>query len=195
LSFLPALGYGLGKVGKAFKAPGNLGDELADASKTLENIVENADNVVAPNSVTLRSGGDRLLESMGPARLNHADEFASIIDDLRARDVNIRFESNGLRYGPSASSGKVGNIVLDPDASISAIRHEYGHFLDDVAEGLPGARHYYENPWRWVATERRQYLQEIRTAKQLGDSKARAQLIQDYVNERRYILDTYLPKR
>ncbi len=149
----------------------------------------------APSKTAMNSGGDRLLNAMGPARVNHADELASIVDDLRAHNVEIRWEPNRLSYGPSGTPGRVGNINLDPNASISAIRHEYGHFLDDVAEGLPGMGHYMKDPWRWVATERRQYLQEIRTARKLGDAEARRQLIQDYVRERSYILDRYLPQR
>lgn len=81
--------------------------------------------------------------------------------------------------------------MFDPDASISAIRHEYGHFLDDQALGFPGQRFYYENPQFRVGTERSQYLGEIRTARQLGDTGARRMLIQDYLNERQYLIERY----
>jgi hypothetical protein len=87
--------------------------------------------------------------------------------------------------------GRPGNIVFDPDASISSIRHEYGHFLDDQALGFPGQRFYYENPQFRVATERSQYLGELRTARQLGDTDARRTLIQDYRNERQYLIDNF----
>ena len=80
------------------------------------------------------SGGDRLLESMGPGRLSHTEEFKAIIQDLKANGVEIDFSRpNQFAYGPSSKAGVPGNIVLDPNASISAIRHEYGHLLDDKA--------------------------------------------------------------
>lgn len=107
---------------------------------------------------------------MGPGRLSHPDEYNMILNDLKAHKVDISFRKNQFAYGPSPSAGRVGNIVIDPDASISAIRHEYGHFLDDKALGYPGMRAYYENPDLRVATERRQYLGEIRLARSVGES-------------------------
>lgn len=149
---------------------------------------------VVPNrvdDVVLNSGGDRLFDSLGSARVNQADEFNFIIDDLTSNGVEISYRKNALAYGPSASPGTPGTIVLDPDASISAIRHEYGHFLDDKALGFPPSRVYYENPSLRVASERRQYLQEISTAREVGDNSARRALIEDYLEERQYIIDNF----
>jgi hypothetical protein len=139
----------------------------------------------------MRSMSDPLRKTMGPARVNHVDEYNSILADLDKHGVPVTWHTNSLSYGPSAKPGEVGNIVFDPDASISAMRHEYGHFLDDLEEGLPGFTYYFKNTDRWIATERRQYLDEIRTAKRLGDSEAREQLIKNYVEERRQIVDRY----
>ncbi len=139
----------------------------------------------------LNSGGDRLSESMGPAHLNDTDEYNAIIKDLEENGVDISYRKNALAYGPSSSPGKPGSIVLDPDASISAVRHEYGHFVDDKALGFPPVREYYENPRLRIVSERRQYLQEIRTARKIGDNKARRALIQDYLEEKKYIIDNF----
>ena len=136
---------------------------------------------VAPNR-TLNSGGDSLLGSLGPARLNNADELASITADLRRHGVDIDYRPGQYAYGPSR--GGPGNLVIDPDASISAWRHEYGHFLDDLANGQPGIGAYLQNPSLRLATERRQYLREIRTAREIGDQGARGQLILDYLGEK-----------
>lgn len=87
--------------------------------------------------------------------------------------------------------GRPGNIVLSPDLSISAMRHEYGHFLDDKALGFPGMRAYYENPSLRVATERRQYLGEVRLARSVGDNVARRQFIMDYLEERSALVDRF----
>ena len=75
-------------------------------------------------------------ESMGPARINNADEYNPIIKDLEDNGVDISYRENALAYGPSSTPGKPGSIILDPDASISAVRHEYGHFLDDKDLGF-----------------------------------------------------------
>jgi hypothetical protein len=139
----------------------------------------------------MNSGGDRLIETMGPARLNNADEFNSIIDDLNLNNVDIDFRSGQFAYGPAGGSGRAGNIVFDQEASLSAIKHEYGHFLDDQSLGFPGQRFYYENPEFRLATERRQYLQEIKTARELGDGTARRQLTVDYLNEKQYLIENY----
>lgn len=141
--------------------------------------------------VVMNSGGDRLIETMGPARINNAAEFNSMIDNLNAKGVDISFRKGQFAYGPAPSGGRPGNIVFDPDASLSAIKHEYGHFLDDEALGFPGQRYYYENPGARMATERRQYLGEIGTARELGDTAARRQLIQDYLGEKNYLIENY----
>jgi hypothetical protein len=146
------------------------------------------------NKVVMNSGGDRLIGKMGPARTNNTAEFEAIVNDLKAKGVDISYRQGQFAYGPAPSGGRPGNIVFDPDSSLSAIKHEYGHFLDDAALGFPGQRYYYENPGARVATERRQYLGEIRTARELGDPTARRQLIEDYLDEKKYLIDNYYSK-
>jgi hypothetical protein len=146
------------------------------------------------NSTVFNSGGDRLLNTMGSARVNNPAEYNAIIDDLKLNRVDISFREGQFAYGPAPSGGRPGNIVFDPDASLSAIRHEYGHFLDDKALGYPGQRYYYENPSARVSTERSQYLNEIRTSRELNDQAARRQLIEDYLSERQYLIDNYYTK-
>lgn len=146
------------------------------------------------DNTAFNSGGDRLIDSMGPARINSPAEYNLIINDLRSNGVDISLRAGQFAYGPAPSGGRPGNIVFDPDASLSAIRHEYGHFLDDKALGFPGQRYYYENPSARLSTERSQYLGEIRTARELGDQIARRQLIQDYLSEKKYLIDNYYTK-
>ncbi|CAN5458026.1 hypothetical protein BH10PSE19_BH10PSE19_22050 [soil metagenome] len=132
-----------------------------------------------------------MLSSMGPTKLSHPEEYNAVIRDLKANNVEISFRDNQLAYGPASLPGRPGNIVLSPDASISALRHEYGHFLDDKALGFPGMRAYYENPSLRVATERRQYLAEINLAKSIGDMSARRLLVTDYLAERAALVDRF----
>jgi len=140
------------------------------------------------------SEGDQLFGTLGPARLNHRAEYDAILSELRENGVEVTFREGALAYGPAPSAGRVGNMVLDPDASISAIRHEFNHFLDDKALGYPGFAHYAQNPKLWIATERRSYLGEILLARQVGDKTARRKLIEAYVAERRYIIERYYPR-
>jgi hypothetical protein len=187
------LTVGVGAAANAARRSGTaakLLESMQDFGSMASRIVGKVDDVV-PNKVQMNSGGDRLIETMGSARFNNADEFNAIIYDLHLNNVEIDFRSGQFAYGPAGSPGRTGNIIFDQDASLSAIKHEYGHFLDDQALGFPGQRFYYENPELRLATERRQYLQEIRTAREFGDDAARKQLILDYSNEKQYLIDNY----
>jgi hypothetical protein len=128
------------------------------------------------------SGGDRLLGTLGPARLNHADELASTIQRIEGAGGTVDFRAGNLAFSPSR--GAPGRVILDPNASISAVRHEAGHFFDDIGLGSPGMGYYMQNPSvRW-ASERSSYLREIRAARLLGDQNARRMLIQDAAAEK-----------
>jgi uncharacterized Zn-binding protein involved in type VI secretion len=171
-----------------------LGNAVVQVKAGVEFGVSQAQSANAANRINFNSGGDRLIDSMGSARVNNAAEYNAIVNDLKSGGVEVSNRTGQFAYGPASSGGKPGNIVFDPNASISAIRHEYGHYLDDAKLGFPGQRFYYENPSVRVATERRQYLGEIRTAKEIGDPTACRQLIEDYLGERKYLVDNYYTK-
>ena len=146
-------------------------------------------------NIAFNSGGDRLFNALGPARINNRHEYDQIMSDLRRNGVEVSFRTREFAYGPASSSGKPGNMVIDPDASIAALRHEYGHYLDDAALGFPGSRYYLStNPRTRVASERRQYLQEIRLARILRDDTARRELIRDYLSERAALIERFYEK-
>ncbi len=141
-------------------------------------------------NVTFKSGGDRLFESMGPGRISHPEEFKNILSDVKAHGIKVDFSHGEYAYG-AAKGGRGGNFKIDPDASISAVRHEYSHFLDDKALGFPGFGKYIEEPSLRLASERRAYLQEIKLAKIIDDQVARRQLILDYLEEKQYLIDRF----
>jgi len=62
----------------------------------------------------MKSGGDSLLGSLGPAHLNNTDELASIMADLRRHGVAIDYRAGQYAYGPRA--GEAGNLVIDRNA-------------------------------------------------------------------------------
>lgn len=134
----------------------------------------------------LRSGGDRLLRTLGPARINHPEELAATIERIDRAGGTIEWREDALAFSPRY--GEPGTVILDPDASISAVRHEAGHFFDDLALGHPGLGYYLENPIvRWQS-EFSSYIREIRLARRLGDTEAAWMLLQDARAERLLIL-------
>jgi hypothetical protein len=110
---------------------------------------------------------DLLLERLGPAQISNPEEYASIMEVLEAAGVNIDTRPGNLAYSPS--TGRPGRIVLDPETSIGALRHEYKHFLDNQSAGFPGLGYYYRNVTEFAKLEVRGYLEEIMTARQTGN--------------------------
>jgi|GEM_PF-2044187 len=147
-----------------------------------------------PTGVTFRSGADPFFETLGHARISHPEEYRAIMADLERYGVkiDINFDSQSMAFGPNPGGGPLGHQIKMPyDFSISALRHEYGHFLDHKALGYPTFGEYFAKPELWLASERRQYLAEIRFARELGDENARRILIQNYLDEKTYIINRY----
>ena len=184
---LDILGTAAMKTVGGLAGGGVLAAKLGLFGSRSRNWAEDAENI-------FKSGGDRLVKTLGPARISHPEEYAEIFEDLKLNYVDISFRKNQFAYGPSPMPGRPGNIVIDPDASISALRHEYGHFRDDKMLDFPGMRAYYENPSLRLATERRQYLSEIKLARTSNDYIARKELILDYLEEKTALIDRFYEK-
>lgn len=147
-------------------------------------------NVVRSNKRTeiFHAEGDHLFDTLGPAIINNKKEYNYIISELARNNVEVKFRSGQFGYGPSIKGGKPGQMIIDPYASIAALKHEFGHYLDDAELGFPSMGFYMEHPELRVTSERRQYLMEIRMAKELGDNTARRALVESYLRERNYII-------
>lgn len=113
--------------------------------------------------------GDALREPLGPARLSHPEEYNAILEHAKSIGAEVEFRPGTLAY--DMQFGKPGRLILDPDASIGALRHEYTHMLDDLAEGYPGLRIIADSEKFWEF-EFRGYLQEINLARKIKDSDA-----------------------
>lgn len=134
------------------------------------------------------SGADVMRTRLGPAYDSAPLQYAAIREVLEKEGVTLRFSKGEYAYG--AATGRPGNLVIDPDASISAWRHEYYHFLFDQKLGYPGFAFYGRNPHiRW-ASERGAYLIEIHMARQHGDDALRRALVRMAWEERRKIFGT-----
>jgi len=89
----------------------------------------------------------------------------------------VEFRAGTLAFSPTR--GAPGKVILDPNASISAVRHEAGHFFDDIGLGSPGMGYYMQNPSvRW-ASEYSSYMREIRAARLIGERDAARALLWD----------------
>ena len=116
-----------------------------------------------------RSESDLLQSRLGPARLSHPEEYAQIMNELKTAGVEIDWRAGNLAYSPT--KGGAGRIVLDPDASIGALRHEFQPFKDIQSAGYPGGMGYWIGwPREFARIEVRGYLQEISMARATGNA-------------------------
>lgn len=146
-------------------------------------------------NITFKSEADPFWEILGHAKVSHPEEYNFIMQDLKNNGVTIKQAEKTIAFSPNTSGGNTGNaIYLPEDFSISALRHEYGHFIDHKNLGFPKHIEYFERPELIIATERKQYLTEIKLAKKLGDYNARKTLVQNYLEERDKIINRYYQK-
>jgi hypothetical protein len=128
-----------------------------------------------------QAASDLLKDRLGSAMESHPEEHASIMKDLGETGVEVTPDPNRLAYTPG--NGGPGQMILDPNASIGALRHEYQHFLDDRAAGYPGMRYWFEDPANVVGIEERGYAREIQTAIETGNGDL-VPLIQKQLQDR-----------
>lgn len=122
----------------------------------------------APRGGTLYNYGDHLRDALGPGRISHPEEYAQMFRTAESIGVSVDVRAGStLAYEPALRSGSPGRIILDPDASIGAIRHELRHALDDAAMGFPGFRAMADSRL-FARMEIRGYLEEIGVAREIG---------------------------
>jgi hypothetical protein len=92
-----------------------------------------------------------------------------MMQQLDEAGVEVVPSEGRLSFQPGAP-GAPGTMILDPDASIGALRHEFQHFLDYQAAGNPGLGPYLEDPESFISMEARGYDQEVQTAIQTGNA-------------------------
>jgi YD repeat-containing protein len=136
---------------------------------------------------TLYTYGDHLKPVLGPATLSHPDELASILTRARDMGVGVRYEPGRLAYEPALRSGNPGTLILDPDASIGAVRHEWRHALDDAQLGHPGFGLMADSEAFW-RLEYRGYMEEISLARQTRNFDVGRQIVDEMRARRSEIL-------
>lgn len=137
------------------------------------------------------SGSDHAFEKYGAGKLSHPIEWRRMLFEMRENEVEIEFRENVFAYEPSVKGGIAGKLVLDENASISALRHEFQHFLEDRENDFPGMAFYlrdYENFW---GGEFRAYLIELKFAKENKDFDLARKIIQDMRERKREIREDW----
>ncbi|QDA30171.1 hypothetical protein EJ573_18865 [Paenibacillus polymyxa] len=127
---------------------------------------------------------DPLKEVIGPGRESHPQEWNKIIDELHSEGVEVIYKGNTMAYSPS--KGGPGQLIIDEDASIGALIHEYTHYLDDSKHGFPGMSYHFQTINR-VKMELNAYMREIKIAEDLGRNDIANMLFENYIQERKLL--------
>lgn len=125
--------------------------------------------------------GDPARDHYGSGKDSHPAEWQAMIDDLKANGVEIKYREGNLAYSPE--KGRPGQMILDPDASYSALKHEYQHYLDDKANEHPGFSEYLKNQDFQAEMETNAYNKEIELANEMGNKELANELEQLKQNE------------
>jgi hypothetical protein len=177
---------GLMPGGKLFGKVARHSDDALDAVRAIDRTSDALGVAPRTGSGVFRSEADLLRARLGPARVSHPDEYASIIRELENAGVQIDYRPGCLAYSPQ--KGGPGKIVLDPDASIGALRHEFRHYADVRDAGFPGNMEYwYRRPREFARYEVRGYLEEIRTARELGHHDLVPKIVEQMRDRIRYL--------
>lgn len=138
-----------------------------------------------------KNDADPFRDIYGPGRLSHPEEWDNIIKQAQEAGVEVRIlDRDIMAYAPKGNIP--GQLNIYEDASISALRHEYQHFLDDMAKGYPKLDVTYEFKNR-IIMELRAYMVEIKEADQIGNKALAEQLWNNYRAERQYLIDSFGP--
>ncbi|WP_314304687.1 hypothetical protein [Brevibacillus parabrevis] len=152
---------------------------------------EGTGNSRLPDSMLGKNDADPFRDIYGPGRLSHPEEWDSIIKKAKDAGVEVRIlDRDIMAYAPKGNGP--GQLNIYENASISALRHEYQHFLDDMAKGYPKLEVTYEFKNR-IIMELRAYMVEIKEAERIGNKALAEQLWNNYRAERQYLIDAFGP--
>ncbi len=133
---------------------------------------------------TFRSLGDPVKELLGPGSASHPEEWKSMIQQVKDAGGQVEFTTNPnkIAYEPALSRGSPGKIYIQEDASITALRHEFQHFLDDQAEGFIGFRGLIDPTFR-IRSEYNAYKLEMDAMKAIDAEHIVLLLKKNFENE------------
>lgn len=109
---------------------------------------------------------DPMRTLLGDAKSSHPQTLDAIVADLKKAGVSIKIREGTMGYSPSLIPGMPGELVIEPQASISAWLHEYKHFYDDRKDGYLGMRVFADRE-KCYSREWNAYEVEIRFARSM----------------------------
>ncbi|GIO86170.1 hypothetical protein J25TS5_31020 [Paenibacillus faecis] len=168
--------------------------ELGDGRGAGEGKFDDIDDIIEKDKkITIFDNpDDPFRDVLGSGSKSHPEEWNKIINELEENGVEVVYRERGLGYGP-LRKGEAGQVLLDPNASMSALRHEYSHFLEAKAKGFPSAAESYQDWEGRIADELKAYTIEIEEAKRLGLDNVVKQLQKNFEAEKQYIIDRFKP--
>ena len=112
---------------------------------------------------------DPIRDILGRGMESNPKDWSYIIKELEDSGVEIVYREKVMAYAPHPSiNGKPGQFLIDPDASISALEHEYLHFKQAQSSGFPNMQGAFQDSSARIANETASYAIEIQRAKELG---------------------------
>ncbi|WP_177206973.1 hypothetical protein [Bacillus sp. 491mf] len=109
------------------------------AGKATDELIENAKKITK-----FDNPADPLRDVFGRGSESNPEEWNKLINELEENGVEVVPGEGAMGYGP-LRKGESEQILIDLDASMSALRHEYSHFLEAKANGFPSAAESYQN--------------------------------------------------
>lgn len=123
--------------------------------------------------------GDYLRDVLGSAKDNNPEELQEIISRVESMGGEFHLLSNNETMVTNIQKGKPAIIKVDENASIGAIRHEYRHFLDDMANGNPGLAYYLKDNDKFFEYEKRGYEEELAIARKYGYNEIEKKILKE----------------
>ncbi|QDZ63729.1 hypothetical protein EVD20_15770 [Elizabethkingia bruuniana] len=166
LAFLSKFMVSFGKAcAKGFKGFIKWIEDLLAGAKKGKNI----DDVLS-DLEKYNTKADPVVELFGPGFNSHPREWSKLIKELIKNKVEIIYkDSEALAYVPGYSKGKPGQIILNKEASFSALLHEFEHFVTDKNAGYLGFEGVYDPNFRTMS-EIISYEKEIDFVKKNGNN-------------------------
>ncbi|MDR2889392.1 MAG: hypothetical protein LBV33_06075 [Lachnospiraceae bacterium] len=129
-----------------------------------QEIIENGKNITE-----FANPHDPIRDILGRGKDSHPEEWNSIVMELENSGVEIIYRQNVMGYSPHPSNnGLPGQLLIDPDASISALEHEYIHFTQASEAGFPNMQGAFQDTTTRITNELSSYEVEIKYARELG---------------------------
>lgn len=139
-----------------------------------------------------KSSNDAARKHYGGGRVSHTDEWNQTVKYLQDEGVEVSFEGNAMVYGVISGGGRAGNLRIDLNASISALRHEVYHYERDKARNFPGARFYFESYAERWRSEFWAYMVELKFARQLRNHALAKEIVAEMREIRQALREFYL---